>query len=283
MSELTLQMRQELADIRERYAHGLIDAETVAELAETAIDAELGKPDEAINSAWLDACAELLDDVYKEKLVQFPDHREDTWQAIHEGISRLEKQHHAVWFRPALRVAACLALILGLSAALPLSWLRGSQTEDGQAHRPASYETILVTEAKAEDTPLPPPASYQTTDFAEVSAFLGRTPPMPAWLPDEWSLQTYTAERGDQERHFSACYAKAGEEATLRYEVTWPDEFSSELPAGKEITLAQGQTIHLSENGDQLLAVWTADGYAIRYSGPLTEADMLQSILSIRP
>ena len=287
MSELTARMKRELAEIREQYSQGRMDAGTVAALAEMAIDAELEKPDGEINSAWLDACAELMDDVNRESLALLPERQEDTWQSIHEEIKRLEKRHGAAWMKPALRVAACLVLLLGLSLIIPRSWIRGLQAQDGQTHRPGSYETILVTEAKAEDTPVPPPAMCQTTDASEIVSYLGFMPAMPAWVPDGWHVQTYTAERKDGEWSFSAYYAKAGEEAPLRYDVIWrdaADSLSSDLPqdeSGAHVTLDSGLTVCLTTGADQPLAVWTADNRVIRYAGPLTEEELIQSVMSI--
>lgn len=287
MSELTVQMQRELAEIREQYSKGRMDAEMVAELAEMAIDAELGKPDGEINGAWLDACAELMNDVNKEKLAHVPDRHEDTWQAIHEEIRRLEKRRCPAWVKPAIRVAACLVLLLGVGLVLPFAGIRGLQEQDGQAHRPGSYETILVTEAKAEDTPLPPPAACQTADFSEVVSYLGFMPALPAWVPDGWRAQSYAAERGDGEWYFSAHYVKEGEEAPLRYEVMWQsdvDSLNSGLPqdeSGAYRTLDGGLTVYLTTDANQPLAAWTADNRVIRYSGPLAEEDLLRSVMSI--
>lgn len=285
MSELTAQMQLELADIRERYDRGQLDAGTVAELAEMAIDAEIEKPDGEINNAWLDACAELIDYVNRDHLSQFPEHREDTWQAIHEQIQEREKHRGAAWIKPLVRIAACLVLLFGLSVCVPHSWIRGLR--DNQAHRPEGHESILVTEAKAEDTPTPPVSTYETAEFSEVCKFLGVTPDMPAWVPEGWQAHHYTAEKRENAWRFSACYTKAAEEAYLQYDMEWSTVTEAlNVPvlqdgAGENVTLDNGLTVSLSTSAGQPLAVWTTDNSVARYSGPVTEEELIQSIASI--
>lgn len=133
---------------------------------------------------------------------------------------RRAKRHFAP-MGDALRVAAAVALAaLVLCSGLlhPRAHVEKHQSEDGKRYIIQSVEPASSSVAEADPTQ-ENFGQFSTQDFAEAVELLGRTPPMPQWIPEGWQVAQYTVGRLESMSFFSAAYLHEETGAFLSY--TW--------------------------------------------------------------
>lgn len=286
MCELTPQMRQELAELRERYENGDLDAQTVSDLMEAAIDAELLKPEDEVNNIWLDACTELMTYVDKQVLASFPDQTEETWRAIQVRMQKIEPAHWALWMKRVVRIAACIVLLFALGVGFRYAWIQGRQEQDDQIFYVEGHEIGLGNEATADGNTVSV-GECRTNDFSEFCDFLGYVPSLPTWLPDGWQVDRYNIIRDELGYLLNVVYEKPDAPYLLSYSQEGMynvDELAINIPqdgAGHYMKLDNGLEIYLTTNVDRPVAVWTTDKDCITVSGPITEDELIKMVSSI--
>ena len=286
MCELTPQMRQELAELRERYENGDLDAQTVSDLMEAAIDAELLKPEDEVNNIWLDACTELMTYVDKQVLASFPDQTEETWRAIQVRMQKKEPAHWALWLKHVVRIAACIVLLIALGVGFRYTWIQGRQEQDDQMFKVEGHEVSLGNEANAAEVS-GSMSECVTDDFSELCGFLGYIPSLPTWVPDGWQLDEYFVNRDEIGQMLAVSYKKSDAPCLLSYVQEWVyelDALAISIPqdgAGYYTTLDNGLHVYMTTNNDILVAVWTTESSCITVGGPITEDELIKMISSI--
>ncbi len=91
--QLDDKLQQKLQELKTCYEKGEMDAEEIHDLLDIEIMAELAKPAEEINNAWIDACINLKAYTDQECLAVKPDTAETN------RISPTQKQWHLPSFR----------------------------------------------------------------------------------------------------------------------------------------------------------------------------------------
>lgn len=278
---------QELEELRENYEKGRIDRETVSDLMEMSIDAELTKSDEEIDNAWLNACIDLMAYVDRTELEQTAEQHETTWKVVQASIRKERwKKHSRTIGRVACAVACAVLIITG--ASISLRWFRPSQSIDEQVYTLTGEEIQLGTDQTAtaaqEDTPL----ECHTTSLQELCDFIGHIPPTPSWTPEGWTLKEYAASSNETMQNVTMIYEKAGTSYILAYDFTQTDDVDSlstdyyQDDAGEYIQLRDDLCVYLATNMDQPCAVWSTTNSISSASGPITQEELITFILSIR-
>lgn len=278
-------MPLKLEELWELFRKGEISREEISDILELAIYAEASKSDADINGAWLDACAQLMLEVDKEEVSNLSERSETTWRAIKAEIQ--EEQHQIKWLMPALRIAACLIIMLGIGTIAHFTWISGIQTQEEQVYLVRGHEVSIGNEANADEATATI-GECRTSDFSEFCDFLGYVPSLPTWLPDGWHVVEYTVIRDELGQLLNVPYRKSDEVYLLSYSQEWlynVNELAINIPqdsAGQHMKLDNGLEIYLTTNVDRPVAVWTTDDSCITVSGPITTDELISLILSIQ-
>ena len=262
MHGLTPQMERELAELRERYDNGALDAQTVSDLMESAIDAELLKPEQEVNNAWLDACAELMTYVDREALASFPDQTEETWQNIHEGLKQRNKSHGTSRIKFILRIAACcLLLMLGMGISFRFSWFNETSSSDEQQHIIQGHE-IRINSIRNALAANPEVTVFEVESHDELLEQLGFDPIVPATIHDHWTADLYTIIYLSDSLRIITNYTDAANSAVgmayIQFCFTDLEEAYLSFEQSMEGTHIEvgGNSVYFSMNENRSLFIW---------------------------
>lgn len=284
---ISTEKNRKLDELRDQYERGEIDRETISDLLEILIMAEISKPDEEIDGAWLDACSELMVEVDKEELFEQQKRAEETWQAIQERFHSRVRPHWSNQVKGIMRVVACLIVLLGVGTIGHIAWIQGKQLHDGQVYRVEGHVVEIGNLADADEIESES-LQCQTENFTDVCKFFETTPLVPTWLPDGWTIHQYSATKSTAHQALSVVYEKEGEEKLLGFHMDRVHDislFSADIPQdnpGSSIILDKGTTVYITKNNDIPTAVWVDGDATFVLSGPISEEDLVQMILSIQ-
>lgn len=292
MNELTAAHGEELERLRQAYERGEISQIAANERLAQTIDQELAKPDQEIDNAYLNACAELIAEINREEMARIPDGEEASWKAIQTQI-RSKRRRVACrapqWVIRAVGMAACLALFLLTSVSYSWKWLEPVQSEDGQEYYLRGREVKILegTEAKAYNSSLEM-RECLTQNFNELCEFLGYTPAMPTWVPEGWEVTEYYGNQRDYRYDYEVVYEKPGVKYIMRYSfsyTTMPEYVSITLfqdGVGDYRRLANGKEVYLYTNAGSRGAIWHTDCTIEFVDGPISEEELIKMVESIK-
>lgn len=283
----TPQKFQELVELQENYEKGRIDRETVSDLMEMAIDAELTKADVEIDNAWLNACIDLMAYVDHADLEQASEQHRTTWKVIRTGIRKERwRKHTRTIGRTACAVACAVLVITGVS--ISWRWFRPSQSTDEQVYTLTGEQIQLGADQRATAAQGDTPLECHTTSLQELCDFIGYIPPMPSWTPEGWILKEYAASSNETMQNVTMIYEKAGTSYILAYDFTQTNDVASlstdyyQDDTGEYIQLRDDLYVYLATNMDQPCAVWSTANSISSASGPITQEELITFVLSIR-
>lgn len=258
---LTNDMRKQLQELQQQYEQSLIDSDTLSDLLSMLVEEELSKPDTEINTAWLNACTDLMADIDCEKMQFQPDRMEESKRQLR---SRLQMKKATVW--RSILVAACLVLAVGIAFAL--APLRRGMND------PLMENAIAGDKRDGLVAP--------TFDPERISAFLGYMPPIPEWLPDGWKYSGYQAFDGASGQRIILTYDKDGGNSSLVYTYMRTDNTPELIGENRQqITLENGLVVDLHRENDTLTASWATDQEVFSVRGPVSEDELFQMIQRI--
>ena len=259
---LTNDMRKQLQELQQQHEQGLMDSDTLSDLLSMLIAEELSKPDTEINTAWLNACADLMADVDREKTQFLPDRMEESKSELRSSLrAKKATAWRGIW------IAACLVLAVGIAFALMP--LRGGMND--------SFMENAVAGDKRDELATP------TFEPERISALLGYMPPIPEWLPDGWKYSGYQAFDGASEQCVILHYSKDDEVSPLVY--TYMRTNAVPVPVGEnrqQITLENGVSVDFHEEDDMLSASWATGHDAFSVAGPVSEEELIQIIQRVQ-
>lgn len=294
--QLDIKLQQKLQELKSCYEKGELDAEEIHDLLDIEIMVELAKPAEEINSAWVDACADLMAYADKEQLATSDEHKKLV-QPL-RGISSKPRRWHMPTFqlpgrwalttfcKLGIGVFTCLLLVGGV---LRWSWLYSSQSDDGQEYyiRGEQFEVMEGGEARADDPNLQKEECV-TQDFNELCEFLGFTPAMPTWAPEGWEITEYYGCFIGRSCDYEVLYEKLGVENVLRY--SYSKKATPEHSAvtffqdgvGHNRKLANRKEVYILTNSGDVVAVWHTNNTIENLGGPISEEEVVKMVESIQ-
>ncbi len=290
MSGLNASRYDELDRLQKAYEQGELSQKDANNLLAQAIEQELDKPDQEIDNAWINACADMIAYVNQEEIARVPDRGGETWKAIQMRIQ--EKQHSQKnyangWMKHIVGVAACLVLIL-TSASYSWRWFQPSQSTDEQVYTISGQEVQINAESHAFADPGNTVRECHTANLHEFINFLGYTPPLPSWLPDGWTPKEYNAYSDAEGNNITVVYTKKNEDSILMFDSTYAHDvstFSSDYyqdEQGQYVLLRDGLEVYITTNAGQMLATWHNESSVASVSGPISLSELEEFILSIQ-
>lgn len=287
MSILTEKMKQQLADLRQRFEKGELTGDELSTLMLQAIETETEKPSEDINDAWLTACSELMAYVDRDKLAQLPDCSEQIRSELVATIRKEQKTQKKRIVYHATVAAACLLLVF-VGFSYSRQWFRATLTPDEQVYTLSGQQVEISTTNQAAADSDEAWRECETTNFQELCDFLGATPQVPTWVPEGWKLNGYYASTDSGSRSITVVYEKADEKYCLMYDYTQAEDISTisvdfyQDGTGKNVRLDNGMDIYLTTNTGDPVAVWTTASTYACATGPITVDDLKTFILGIK-
>lgn len=186
-------------------------------------------------------------------------------------------------------VAAILCIVLiGSGVTFSLQWFSSIQSADTQTLTLAGEDVTLGLPNDAFAGSFAKQRSLATTSLAELAAFMGHTPSLPAWLPDGWKTSVYNVCMDDVTEDLTVIYEKEGEALVLTYNLVITDDVTSLVArfnqdgTGKSIHLNNGREIYLTANENHPTAIWSTDISYSCIAGPVSEQDICKMALSVK-
>lgn len=258
---LTNDMRKQMQELQQQYEQGLIDSDTLSDLLSMLVEEELSKPDTEINTAWLNACTDLMADIDREKTQFQPDRMEESKRELH---SRLSTKKATVW--RGILVAACMVLTVGIAFAFA-SFRHGMNDPLMENAIAGDKQDGLVAPA---------------FEPARISAFLGYMPPIPEWLPDGWKYSGYQAFDGASGQRIILTYDKDAETSSLVYTYMKMDNTPELIGENRQqIILENGLVVDLYRENDMFTASWVTGQEIFSVMGPVGKDELFQMIQRI--
>lgn len=275
--------------LRQCYEAGQITGDELSDILEQSIDAELSKECSNIDNDWLDACATLMVDADKEKLSLLPNHTKENLQSIKKRLkhSSLHCHIHPANSIPRLCFAASIVLLL-FGVTITWSSIQAHQSVDEQVYMLTGKQIHLGSDISANaDTP----SEYQqfeTSEYQTLCSHLGYAPIIPRWLPEGWNLVSYYVSHDGSTLSLDVAYEKEGEPYILGYTYVYVTDVSDisvdfyQDMTGNYEQLSNGCKVYFTTNMDHVLAVWSTDKTYSCISGPISNEEVIQMILSVK-
>ena len=283
-NQLSKAQQDKLDELRRQLAEGELTRAEAADLLETEIYAALGTPDQPADNAWLDACSDMMAEMDAEQSTAWPDHQQQNWEAIRKVIRKEEHRRRFPW-KQLVAVAASIVLVFLMGISFTRSRYQGTQTEDGQIYElRGQKEEIGGGQSATASEDSGTLQELETTSYEEIVAFLGLTPPIPAWAPDGWAAEPYYAYKISEDWGFSVFYLHPDVETMLNFDCHYaadPSTMATSFPQdgeGEDVVLENGQSVYFSTNAGDTLAIWQEGNMFMYISGPITMDELVTMI-----
>ena len=221
---------------------------------------------------------------FAEQSAAWPDHQQQNWEAIRKVI-RKEERHRRFPWKQLVAVAASIVLVFLMGISFTRSRYQGTQTEDGQIYElRGQKEEIGGGQSATASEDSGTLQELETTSYEEIVAFLGLTPPIPAWAPDGWAAEPYYAYKISEDWGFSVFYLHSDVETMLNFDCHYaadPSTMATSFPQdgeGEDVVLENGQSVYLSTNAGDTLAIWQEGNMFMYISGPITMDELVTMI-----
>lgn len=282
--QLSKTQQDKLDELRRQLAEGELTRAEVADLLETEIYAALGAADQPADNAWLDACSDMMAEMDAEQSAAWPEHQQQNWEAIRKAIRKEKRRRRFPW-KQLVAVAASVVLVFLMGISLTRSRYQGTQTEDGQIYElRGQKEEIGGGQSATASEDGGTLQELETTSYEEIVAFLGLTPPMPMWAPDGWEAEPYYASKISEDWAFSVFYLHPDMETMLNFDCYYAADLSTMATIfpqdgeGEDVVLENGQSVYLSTNAGDTLAIWQEGNMLMYISGPITMDELITMV-----
>jgi len=290
MSGLNTSKHDELDKLQKAYEQGELSQQDANKRLAHAIEQELDKPDQEIDNAWINACADMIAYVNQEEIAEIPDQKEETWKAIQMQILKMQPAPKSHTYRPLkliAGIAACLMLTM-TSVSYSWQWFQPSQSADEQVYSISGQKIQINTESNAIAEPGNTVKECHTTNLQEFINFLGYVPSLPSWLPDGWIPNEYNAYSDVEGNNITVVYTKENEDSILMFDLSYTYDVSTffsdyyQDEQGQYVSLRDGLEVYITTNAGHMLATWNNGSSVASVSGPISFSELKEIILSIK-
>lgn len=258
-------------------------------MLETAIEKEVQKPDDRIDTDFIDSCNSILWELLDGDSYPQRSRKKEDWKIIHKAMRKSNSaiiKRRFVWGAGiALAFSVCL---LVLTVLLPNGRVDTYVTSD---------EQLYVVKGEVNEKSLMPAAmaelgeneflDIQTMDINAVAEFFGFLPPIPQYIPQGWALKWYEGSISQTDWIFLMVLRNESEEHNMTYQITSSITYNgfdiayAQNEAGEYINLPNGQKGYLAYNIDDVLITWVDGLTCYDVYGPITSDEALRVIESI--
>ena len=289
MSDSSTATRQiQLEAIRQSISEGKLTAQQIHNILLEEIAAELNKPQEEVDIAYVNACQDFLTELNRNRAAAAPSHYEENLIAVQRKFQpRFSFSPRTALGRFA--VVMCIAiLIVTSSLILPEGWIITRQSEDEGQYIMQGIETPDGFRSVAEAGPATGRSGmYVTSEWAEAVQYMGGIPPVPQWLPSGWNISKFSIGLADNVSTLTISYVHPDVTSILTY--TYYAFFDSNLymvveqdAAGTYEVLKDGTKVYLTTNLGNRTATWYTDHAEYMISGELTKEELLRMATEIK-
>ena len=285
MSDSSTATRQiQLEAIRQSISEGKLTAQQIHNILLEEIAAELNKPQEEVDIAYVNTCQDFLTELNRNRAAATPSHYEENLIAV----QRKTQPRFSFSPRTALgrfAVVMCIAiLIVTSSLILPEGWIITRQSEDEGQYIMQSVKTPDGFVSVAEAGPsLRDVGLYSTSEWSEVVQLLGGIPPVPQWLPSGWYINQFAVGIMDKASSLTITYSNENKDSHLTYTYYIFFEYNLYMAveqdsAGFYERLNDGTTVFITTNMGNLCASWHTDHAEFMVTGTITSEELLQIV-----
>lgn len=289
MNDSSTASRQiQIEAIRQSISNGDLTAQQIHDVMLAEITTELSKPQEEVDIDYVNACQALLMELNSPRVVVTPSHYEQNLTAVRKKLQpRFSFVPHTIWGRFAT-VLCLIVLITTAGLLMPEGWIITRQSEDEGQYIMQGVETPDGLRSVAEAAPSRDSFGYYTAaTWADAVACLGAVPPVPMWMPSNWTIHQYGIDHTEIYSRFTITYRQLQTEDSILYEIATyfnlehMNEVIEQNSAGKYLTLNNGTSIYITSNFDYLNATWHTNNLIYFLGGTLTEDELIRIIESI--
>ena len=289
MSDSSTATRQiQLEAIRQSISEGKLTAQQIHNILLEEIAAELNKPQEEVDIAYVNACQDFLTELNRNRAAATPSHYEENLIAVQRKFQpRFSFSPRTALGRFA--VVMCIAiLIVTSSLILPEGWIITRQSEDEGQYIMQGIETPDGFRSVAEAGPATGRSGmYVTSEWAEAVQYMGGIPPVPQWLPSGWSIQQYTIGLMSNVSSLTITYVHPHKNTVMTYTYYIFFDYNLNMAVEQDEegvceTLDTGTEIYIATNMGHHTAVWYTDQVEYMVTGEITHEQLLHIVESVR-
>ena len=254
-----------------------------------AIDNELNKPEGHADMEFVRTAHAILREMNKSTIVVSDESLEASLQSAKRKLANARKHRNIVRMagRAVLATAAIFVVMVIADGVFHWEWL-GSQSTDDQQQYVVTGQVVdpgIIEKGNADNSAIPP-TEITTTDLVEAIAVLGFTPPMPAWFPEGWNVESYYSYLGSHFQIFSIKLRSQDSDGSLNYEIKHFLNIADAIATFEQnelgiSTLINDWQVYFSQNIERNAAIWYENNICYSLYGLTTENDLTRIIQSI--
>lgn len=277
-------VQSKLEAIKGHISDGSLDAQALHNCLIHEIDHEISKPSEEVDMEYVEMCEDLLERLASENEVKAASHYSHNLEAIRQTI--MPRKQGLAFNRLRPMVAFCTMLLVLFSGILfQHAQVRVTQSPDGEQYIIQGAE--VTPDLSANAAGYREPGFWDTGDWNQAVRLYGSTPCVPTWIPEGWHIDYYSIDSAQTFIRFAITYSNTVADSHLIFDsVTYDDitNLRTELEqnqSGEYITLDDGINVYLTDNISNLSVCWVKDRTKYVLSGPISQEELLQCIMSI--
>lgn len=262
------------------------------EVINEAIDRELAKPDDKMDSALIVFCENLLASLHQAQLPASG--KKKNWHAVKTHMKnriRGEKIPAPWGVRLARITAAIMLVFIGAEAFFHRLELATSPSKNQQQYivQVENYHPGTMPISSAAKKTSAPREYFSASTLEEFIDRLEYTPQLPQTLPPGWLADTYSFTWFDNGQEITVTYKKHETDLPLEYNYRLSynlydlQRAYDQTTHGQTKTLLNGQEVYFSTNHQDILAVWQEPYTLCHITGPITLREAEEMINSIPP
>lgn len=279
-----------IAELRTAIKNGTLTCSEIDRRLTDAINKEINKTNEAADLGFIEACQDLLGELYGNQMKPTDELMRSSLESAREKLRSKSKRSSAS-LRTSLRIAiVAAALIIAVvvgDQVLRREWLEGDSSDDKQQYTVSGHaiDPGLVESGNAAITT--EEQEITTIELSEVVGVLGYTPKMPTWFPADWDLEEYYAQSIEVYQLFNLTLVSERSKEFLKYEVTRYTSIEDAQASFEQNEHGQslpcnGWDVYLTQNMGKSMAVWWEGDTCYALYGPLPQSDLIKTIESIQ-
>lgn len=268
------------------------DKSTFMEALYDIIDYESSKPSEVMDNSLINLCSQMLVNLSEE--VQFKTNKRKIWRNIKRKMNVADKGKASSssprWgMRIAIITASLILVFFAVDLVFTRQWLIPRQSDDEQQYiieantlAPGIIPTVNANTVQRDI------AMLTSSSLQDISDFLSYTPILPAWVPEGWNVENYTAILLDDGHEVIISYSKVGEKYFMQFGYRQSSNLTNlemkyhQNKAGTQENVGNNLKVYFSQNYDRLSTVWMKENVLFDLSGPVTKSDATKVIMSLQ-
>lgn len=278
----------QIEDIKVALQSNASDVRRIRNILLHEIDRELDKPSEEVNMSYVNACQDFLMRLDCNKANTVASHYRENLDAIHMRInksSRPLRVNH--YLRPVVALTLVIAILFG-GLLFPGSQIITEQGDDEQLYYVQGVTNPLGSTSRADaEMAVLSDGKLVTNDWDELVSTLGFAPFAPSWLPLDWAVVTYRFEAIATFSRLNVTYQNASTgqymifDSIFFYDIENFYAAVEQNQAGTVTKLDNGLNIYLTNNFDNVVAVWQEGRIQYTLSAPIAVDDMIHCVESV--